>query len=128
MMKLVKGNKERDNNAKVILQDGAFQYELQKDILKLPDFLQYVPLCTGCCDKNDFLYLVTRDYRHPIVVVDRDGEYVRDFGEGLFQFIHSIFVTDHNTLLCADANAHVIRELSLEGEVIRGFGELWCAK
>ncbi len=122
MMKIVCGSKERDTQAKVILQDGEFRYELQKEVLELPDFLKYAPLCTGCCDKEDFLYLVTRDYKPPIVVMDQNGKYVRDFGEGLFQFIHSIFITEHNTLLCADANAHVIRELSLDGEVIRDFG------
>lgn len=121
-MKTVKGRMDRDEHAKVILQDETFRYELHKEVLQLPDFLKYVPLCTGCCDKNDYLYLATRDYRHPIVVVDPDGTYVRDFGEGLFQFIHSVFVTDHDTLLCADANAHVIRELATDGTWIRDLG------
>lgn len=121
-MKIVKGNLERDTKAKTIFQDGDYAYELDKDVLCLPDSLKYVPICTGCCDEKDYLYLATRDYERPIVVVDPDGNYVRDFGKGLFQFIHSVFVTNHGTLLCADSNTHVIRELSVDGELIRDLG------
>lgn len=121
-MKIVKGSRERDSKSKTIFQDGSHAYELDKDYLKLPDFLKYVPACTGCCDRNDYLYLATRDRDHPIVLVDPDGYYVRDFGKGLFQFIHSVFVTSRQTLLCADSNSHVIRELTMEGELIRDLG------
>lgn len=121
-MKIIKGNPKRDSRARTILQDGSFRYELDKDFLKLPDFLQYVPICTGCADEKDVLYLATRDREHPIVVVDPEGNYIRDFGKNLFTFLHSVFVTGHKTLLCADSNTHVIRELSLEGEVIRDLG------
>ena len=63
MMKIVCGSKERDTQAKVILQDGEFRYELQKEVLELPDFLKYAPLCTGCCDKEDFLYFLVVCYQ-----------------------------------------------------------------
>ena len=122
MIKTVKGHRDRDNRARTILKDGNFEYELKKDVLDIPDYLKYIPICTGCCDKNDNLYMATRDPLHPIVVTDPDGTYIRDFGRGLFQFIHSIYLTDHDTLLCADSNAHIIRELSLDGEVIRDLG------
>ena len=121
-MKMIKADINRDLKAKTIFQDGEFAYELDKDFLKLPESLRYVPACTGCCDAEDYLYIATRDKDHPIVVVDPDGNYVRDLGKGLFNFIHSVFVTNHGTLLCADSNTHVVRELSTNGEWIRDLG------
>lgn len=121
-MKIVKGNRGRDSISKTVFKDGDFTYEMDKDYLKLPPFLQNSPIVTGCCDAEDNLYLALRDNDHPIVVIDPDGNYVKDFGNGLFHFIHSIYVTDHGTLLCADSNDHVIRELTVQGEWIRDLG------
>lgn len=121
-MKIIKGNKNRDTVSQTLFRDGDFTYKWDKDFLKLPDHLNYIPICTGCCDENDNLYLATRDIEHPIIMVDADGKYIRDFGNGLFTFIHSVYTTNHKTLLCADSNKHVIRELSLDGKVIRDFG------
>lgn len=121
-MKMIKANRDRDLIAQTIFKCGEFAYELDKDFLTLPDFLRYTPICTGCCDENDNIYLATRDRERPIVVVDSNGNYIRDFGKNLFQFIHSVFVTNHGTLLCADSNTHVIRELTTDGELIRDFG------
>ena len=72
-MKMIKANRDRDLIAQTIFKCGEFAYELDKDFLTLPDFLRYTPICTGCCDENDNIYLATRDRERPIVVVDSNG-------------------------------------------------------
>ena len=123
-MRIIRGSLNRDYRARTIFQDKEFAYQLDKDHLKLPDYLQHAPMCTGCCDNNDNLYLATRDPEHPIILIDPEGNYIKSFGKGLFKFIHSVFITNHQTLLCADSNQHVIRELTLDGEWIRDLGNL----
>lgn len=83
-MKMIKANRDRDLIAQTIFKCGEFAYELDKDFLTLPDFLRYTPICTGCCDENDNIYLATRDRERPIVVVDSNGNYIRDFGKICF--------------------------------------------
>ena len=47
-----------------------------------------------------------------------------DFGKGLFQETHGICVTPNNTLLCPDTALHVVRELTVDGELVRDLGNL----
>ena len=123
-MRIIEADINRDLHSETIFRCGSFEYRLNKDFLKMPENLRYTPIVTGCCDAEDNIYLATRDADHPIVKVDAEGRYIRDFGKGLFNFIHSVYVTNHGTLLCADSNLHVIWELSTEGETIRHLGEI----
>ena len=60
-MKMIKANRDRDLIAQTIFKCGEFAYELDKDFLTLPDFLRYTPICTGCCDENDNIYVVKQN-------------------------------------------------------------------
>lgn len=123
-MKILQGNSQRDYATKNIYEADGFRYELDAFYGNLPEELQFCPYSSGCCDSEDNLYLVTRESKHPIVVLDSKGTYVRSMGHGLFGELHSICVTAQDTLLCVDSNRHVIRELSKDGELLRDLGNL----
>ena len=91
-MRIIEADINRDLHSETIFRCGSFEYRLNKDFLKMPENLRYTPIVTGCCDAEDNIYLATRDADHPIVKVDAEGRYIRDFGKGLFNFIHS-FIT-----------------------------------
>ena len=122
-MKIIKGNPGRDSCADTIYKCGDFTYRLDLHWAKLPGGMSSISISGGCCDKDDNLYLVTRSLDHPIIILDKDGNYVRSLGHMMFNLIHSAFVTKKNTLLCADAGHHIIRELDIEtGEIVRDLG------
>ena len=121
-MKRIYGDMNRGLNSKVLYESKDFCFELTPDWGNLPANLRYTPTPSACCDKDDNVYLVTRDYDHPIVVLNAEGDYVRSLGKGLFVFTHAIYVSKQNTLLCVDCNYHVVRELTMDGEHIRDFG------
>lgn len=124
-MKTITAQKGRDKNSKVILQseDGRFVYELNPDFHHFPGFINPdAAIPHGCCDKDGNVLILTRDKQHPIVKVDPQGQYITDFGAGLFSFTHMIYVTPQNTLLVPDCDYHVVRELTMDGELIRDFG------
>lgn len=124
-MKTIHGNSNRDARSVTIFSDGDFTYEFVPDFEKLPAHLVGgAEFSDGCCDKEDNLYLFSRDEDHPIVKLDSQGNYVEDFGAGLFKWMHMLYVTPQNTLLCVDSPRHVVREVSMQGELLRDFGTL----
>lgn len=122
-MLLVHGDKSRTYTSDVIFRDGEFSYRLDVDWAKWPDYLVGCPVAGGCCDKDDNIWVTTRWNEHPVLILDKDGNFVKEIGRGLFSNLHGIFVTPSGTLLCADASCHhVVREITTDGELIRDFG------
>lgn len=102
---------------------GALRYRIDTQWAKWPEELKGIQVMNSCWG-GDILYVATADKQHPIALFDREGGYLKSVGAGLFKKAHSMFVTPKDTLLVADANksAHVILELTLDGELIHTFG------
>lgn len=120
----IHGIPNRDASTQSYFTCGSFTYQLLPDYGAFPRGFDLVMYPSGACDKEDNLFLTSRNLDHPIVMLDGEGNYVRDFGKGLFQETHGICVTPQDTLLCVDTGLHVIRELTKEGEWIRDLGTL----
>lgn len=112
----------RDEAARSLFTSGAFTYELHPDYGTFPERFTFTMYSGGCCDREDNLFLSTRDVEHPIMMLDPEGHYVKDFGQGLFKETHTLCVTPNDTLLCVDVAQHVLREISKDGEWIRDIG------
>ena len=123
-MKTIKGNPFRDNEVRCFFETKDSRYELIPMYGDLPKELRYCPFSSGCCDKEDNLFLVTRDEQHPIVMLNKDGAYVKSFGHGLFDELHGVCVSAEDTLLCTDAHRHVIREITKDGVLLKDIGNL----
>lgn len=124
MMKKIQGFDGRDFRSRSLFTHNGFTYELIPEYGKFPKGFERTMYSSGSCDKEDNLYLLTRDEEHPIVKLDAEGSFVKSFGKGLLKEVHGICVTPQNTLLCTDTAWHVVREISTEGELIRDFGTL----
>ncbi len=109
-----------------VLGSGNFIYRADFTWAKWPGELSGIHVLNGDFDGVGRLYAATDDAEHPVVVFDRDGNYLRSIGTGLFKKAHSIFITPQNTILCADSSDsfHVIREITVRGELVRDFGTL----
>ncbi len=123
-MKTIIGFENRDSKSHSIFSHNGFSYELISEYGNFPEELEFAMYSDGCCDKNDNLYLLCRDLDHPIIKLNSQGSYITSFGKGLLKEVHGICVTPDNTLLCTDTALHVIREISMEGKLIRDFGTL----
>ena len=117
------GDAHRVSSSEVIFKDGDFAYKLDVEWAKWPDYLVGCPVAGGCCDKDDNIWVTTRWNDHPVLMLDKDGNFVKEIGKGLFSNLHGIYVTPSGTLLCADASSHhVVREITTDGELVRDFG------
>ncbi|MBI3409500.1 MAG: hypothetical protein HY040_14260 [Planctomycetes bacterium] len=73
------------------------------------------------CDSQDRVYVFVRGPR-PVLVFDRDGKFLRSWGEGVFKRPHGIFIGPDDTVYCSDDCDHTVRIFSLDGEHLRTLG------
>lgn len=123
-MKTLTVGSERDAAQKTIYAGGDFAYEYIADYAKgLPADIANAVVAGGCTDSDNNLYLAMRANPSRIVMLDSEGNYVKQFGKEFFgDYIHFIYYTPQHTLLCADSMHHVIREITMDGELVRDFG------
>ena len=125
-MKTILCDRERPAEIGDQVRDGDFSYRLEFGWAKWPAELEGVHTLNGSFDQDGNLYVATENKEHPVVVLSPDGTFQRSIGGGLFEKAHSIFLTPSHTILVADSskNCHVIREISLDGVLVRDFGTM----
>lgn len=72
-------------------------------------------------DSRDRVYLFNRG-EHPMIVLDRDGNFLRSWGEGLFSRAHGLHIGPDETLYCTDDGDHTVRKCTPEGKVLLQIG------
>ena len=105
--------------------EGNFQYTFVDDWLKLPDGYKLLECPGVAVDGEDRVFILTRG-EHPIMVFDRDGNFIRSFGEGLFSDnrTHGLYYSAaDDSLLAADDGIHTIQKFSSTGEKLMEIGE-----
>jgi len=103
------------------LGTGTFRYEVAADWGKLPDGWALKDVAAVAVDHNDRVYVFNRG-EHPMIVFDREGNFLRSWGEGLFHRAHGIHIGPDEHLYCTDDGDHTVRKLTLEGKVVMTLG------
>ena len=65
------------------LGSGSLVFEPVENWEKLPEGWSFIDVAGVAVDARDHVYVFNRG-DHPVVVFDRDGKFLRSFGEGLF--------------------------------------------
>src|SRR3974377_1026371 len=94
-----------------VVGDGAYTYEPVENWAKLPPGWS----CT------DTVY-VCKCGEHLMIVFDRDGNFLRSFGEGLFPRAHGVFMAPDDTIWLTADGDHTVRPCTLEGKVLLNMG------
>ena len=83
----------------VILGTGAYRYEVVDDWAKLPPGREFnADVAAVGVDAQDHVYAFNRG-EHPMVVFDRDGNFLRSWGEGVFRRAHGVHMAPDDTHL-----------------------------
>src|SRR5262245_31513082 len=80
-----------------IVGSGAYAYEPVENWAKLPPGWSFKEIGGVGVDKRDNVYVFNRG-EHPMIVFDRDGNFLRSFGEGLFPRAHGVFMAPDDTI------------------------------
>jgi hypothetical protein len=105
----------------VTLGTGKFSYEVVEDWAKLPDGWTLRDAAAVAVDSKDRVYVFNRS-EHPMMVFDREGKFIRSWGEGVFRNAHGIHIGPDQTLYCTDDGDHTVRKCTLEGKVLLEIG------
>lgn len=73
-------------------------------------------------DSRDLVYVVDREPRPAILVYNRDGQFLRSWGEDLFVLPHDIWISPDDRLFIADCGDHTVRICTPEGKVLLTLG------
>ena len=72
-----------------IVGSGKHTYKVHEDWAHVPDGIDMKPAAVTV-DPQDRVYCFNRSAEHPVVVFDRDGNFLFSWGAGLFRFPHAI--------------------------------------
>ena len=103
---------------------GDFTYTFVEGWAKLPAGMTFKECPGVAVDSRDNVYVLTRG-EHPIIVLDKDGNYIRSFGKGLFSDdrTHGLYIAQDDSVLVADDGIHTIQKFNSEGEKTMEIGE-----
>ena len=80
-----------------ILGSGAFRYQVNENWAKLPDGWTFRDVAAVAVDHKDRVYVFNRG-EHPMLVFDRDGNFLSSWGEGVFNRAHGLHIGPDETL------------------------------
>ena len=105
----------------VILGSGEHRYRVVEDWAKLPDGWEFRDVAAVAVDSKDQVYVFNRG-EHPMIVFDREGNFLRSWGEGEYPRAHGIHIGPDETLYLTDDGSHTVRRCTLEGKLLMTLG------
>ena len=75
----------------MIVGSGDYRYEVNADWAKLPDGWSFKEAGGVGVDSNDNVYVFNRG-DHPMMVFDREGNFLRSWGEGQYPRAHGVHI------------------------------------
>ena len=105
----------------VAVGTAAYTYEVAEGWGKLPDGWSFREAAAVGTDSNDNVYVFNRG-EHPMIVFDREGNFLRSWGEGVFPRAHGVTMGPDDTIFCTDDGDHTVRKCKLDGTVLFTLG------
>jgi len=101
--------------------NGEFTYEVAVNWENLPPDYSWREVAGVAVDSNDRVYAFNRG-DHPVIIFDRDGNFISSWGEGIFERPHGIALGPDDTLYCTDDGDHTVRHCTKDGKVLMTIG------
>lgn len=89
---------------------------------RLPEGWSFVEATSVAVDAKDTVWVFNRG-PHPVIGFDRDGHFLRSWGEGTFRRAHGITAGPDGTLWLTDDLHHTIRQFTTEGKLLLLIGD-----
>jgi DNA-binding beta-propeller fold protein YncE len=103
------------------LGTDKFTYEVQENWAKVPEGWSFKEVGGVGVDAQDNVYVFNRGL-HPMMVFDRDGNFLRSWGEGTYPRAHGVTMGPDDTMFCTDDGDHTVRKCTLDGKVLFTLG------
>ena len=107
--------------AEATLGSGEYTYNVEAKWETMPAGFTWREVAAVATDDGDNVYVFNRG-DHPMMVFDSSGNFIKSWGEGIFNRPHGISKGPNNTLYCTDDGDHTVRQCTLDGEVLLTIG------
>ena len=92
-----------------------FTYETEEGWDKIPAGYEFPDASGVTVDADDNVYILNRG-AHPVIVLDKDGNFVRSWGEGEFdQRAHGIHCSPDGFIYTVNDSQHCIKKYTTRG-------------
>ncbi|MBI4611568.1 MAG: hypothetical protein HY726_21470 [Candidatus Rokubacteria bacterium] len=89
---------------------------------RLPPGYRYVEAAGAAVDSKDNVYVFCRG-EHPVIVFDREGNFLRSWGEGLVSRAHAVTIGPDDEVWLTDDGNHTIRKFTPDGKLLLTIGD-----
>jgi DNA-binding beta-propeller fold protein YncE len=100
----------------LVVGSGAFRYRWISGWGRLPDGMTLGDVPGVAVDSKDRLFAFQRG-EPPVVVFDREGEFVTSWGDGVFKRTHGIHIAADDSVYCVDDVGQAVRRFSPDGRL-----------
>jgi DNA-binding beta-propeller fold protein YncE len=107
------------SRTRVVTDAGAF--EADADWADVPKGWSFREVAGVATDSRSRVYVFSRG-EHPMMVFDREGEFLASWGEGVFTKAHNVRVSPDDYVFCSDLLDHTVRKFTPEGELLMTLG------
>jgi DNA-binding beta-propeller fold protein YncE len=104
-----------------ILGSGEHRYEVVENWAQLPEGWEFKDVAAVACDSKDRVYVFNRG-EHPMMVFDRDGRFLKSWGEGRYPRAHGLHIDAEDNLYLTDDGGHFVRKCTTDGKVLLELG------
>src|SRR5260370_24557417 len=85
--------------------------------LHLPDDIQLGPVSAVATDAADRVHVFHRG-KHPILVFDRDGKFLRSWGDDLVKTAHGLRIDHESNVWVTDIGNHLVMKFDAQGKLL----------
>ncbi|HLG51547.1 MAG TPA: peptidyl-alpha-hydroxyglycine alpha-amidating lyase family protein [Chloroflexota bacterium] len=110
-------------DTRAIVGHGRFTYAVEKRWGRGPDGVAAFGLVSGVAtDSRDRVYVFNRTPDPRIIVLDRDGRFLGEWGRGQFKHPHGIWISPQDEIYLTDRDTHLVTRWTLDGQLLQSWG------
>jgi len=100
---------------------GKHTYEVAEGWGQLPEGWTWGWIPAVACDSQDRVYVYSRS-EHPLVIFDREGNFLASWGEDILKDAHGIYIDAEDNVYCTERGTHCVRKFNPHGELVMTLG------
>jgi len=100
---------------------GSYTYEVVPGWGQLPAGWELGWIPAVAVDSQDRVFVYSRS-EHPLVLFDREGNFLASWGEEVLRDAHGLFIDAEDHVYCVERNTHVVRKFDPEGQLVMTLG------
>lgn len=107
----------------MIFGQGTHQYKVHENWWSLPEGWEFGWVPAVAVDSQDRVYVYSRS-EHPMVVFDRDGNFLTSWGDDILKDAHGIYIDENDHIYCTERETHVVQKFTTDGELLMTLGTM----